>query len=134
LSNFDTTPINLFGVEFKSAEHAFQAMKTNSEEEARWVADAPTPNIARRRGQKVKLCSDWEEKKVGIMRFIIFQKFAQNPQLTQKLLSTEDRFLVEGNTWGDKFWGVYNGRGQNHLGRILMDTREALREGKPVIL
>ena len=31
--------------------------------------------------------------------------------------------LVEGNTWGDRYWGVYNGQGKNWLGRLLMQVR-----------
>ena len=29
--------------------------------------------------------------------------------------------------WGDRFWGVCSGRGQNMLGRILMEIRKDLR-------
>lgn len=44
-----------------------------------------------------------------------------------RLAETGDVDLVEGNTWGDTFWGVYNGRGENWLGVLLMLTREELR-------
>ena len=36
--------------------------------------------------------------------------------------------IVEGNTWGDVFWGVCNGIGENHLGNILMDVRDEIIE------
>lgn len=32
----------------------------------------------------------------------------------------------EGNTWGDKFWGVCDGEGENHLGKLLMEVRAEL--------
>lgn len=34
--------------------------------------------------------------------------------------------LVEGNSFGDTFWGVdaRTGKGENHLGKILMKVRE----------
>jgi hypothetical protein len=35
--------------------------------------------------------------------------------------------LIEGNTWGDTFWGVCNGVGENNLGKTLMNVREILR-------
>ena len=48
--------------------------------------------------------------------------------LKEKLLETEDEYLEEGNTWGDKVWGTVNGVGANNLGRILMEVREILQE------
>ena len=54
----------------------------------------------------------------------------ENEDLKQRLLATGDKRLVEGNTWGDTFWGVdlRSGRGENQLGRILMRVREELKE------
>ena len=46
-----------------------------------------------------------------------------------KLLATGDAQLEEGNTWGDRIWGVYQGQGDNRLGKILMKVREELRRG-----
>jgi len=34
---------------------------------------------------------------------------------------------VERNYWRDTFWGFCGCRGENHLGRILMDLRAELR-------
>jgi len=36
--------------------------------------------------------------------------------------------LVEGNSWNDVWWGVCEGEGENHLGRILMDIRAEIIE------
>lgn len=44
------------------------------------------------------------------------------------LLKTGDEELVEGNTWGDTFWGVCKGKGRNELGKILMKVREEFRK------
>ena len=43
---------------------------------------------------------------------------------------TGNLVLEEGNGWHDTFWGVdlKTGEGENHLGRILMQVREELRE------
>lgn len=41
-------------------------------------------------------------------------------------LATGDAILIEGNTWGDRFWGVCEGFGQNHLGHVLMRVRVQL--------
>jgi predicted NAD-dependent protein-ADP-ribosyltransferase YbiA (DUF1768 family) len=55
---------------------------------------------------------------------ILQAKFAQHPDLVAKLIATEDEEIVEGNTWNDKFWGVCDGEGMNHLGIMLMAIRE----------
>jgi len=41
-------------------------------------------------------------------------------------LDTGKSELIEGNTWGDTFWGVSGVIGQNNLGKILMKIREEL--------
>jgi hypothetical protein len=63
------------------------------------------------------------------MTEIIRLKF-QNPGLKAKLLATGNQELIEGNTWGDCYWGVCEGNGQNHLGKILMQVREELLQRK----
>ena len=53
-------------------------------------------------------------------------KFRGDIDLRSLLVATGDRELIEGNTWGDTFWGVdkNTGQGENHLGRILMELRD----------
>jgi hypothetical protein len=57
---------------------------------------------------------------------LILGKF-QDPELKTKLLATGDAELIEGNWWGDVYWGVCNGEGRNELGKILMQVRDELR-------
>ena len=54
---------------------------------------------------------------------LLLQKLS-NQSLKIRLLSTEDKYLEETNTWGDKFWGVYKNKGENNLGELLMKVRE----------
>ena len=61
------------------------------------------------------------------MRGLVLDKFLYNVKLADKLLATEDAILIEGNTWDDVFWGVCDGKGENWLGKILMDVRTELR-------
>jgi predicted NAD-dependent protein-ADP-ribosyltransferase YbiA (DUF1768 family) len=49
------------------------------------------------------------------------------------LLETGDAELIEGNDWGDTFWGVCGGKGNNFLGKLLMEVRKELRSAQPVI-
>ena len=127
LSNFYYADMMVAGVRYPSVEHAYQAKKTYS---IRWqerIRRAPTPKVAKRLGYRVPLREDWEEIKLPVMKDLIRQKFDPDthPALTAKLLATGDALLVEGNTWGDRFWGVdrETGLGLNHLGRILMEIR-----------
>jgi predicted NAD-dependent protein-ADP-ribosyltransferase YbiA (DUF1768 family) len=57
------------------------------------------------------------------MEEILRMKFADE-RLRDKLTSTAPVELVEGNWWGDTFWGVCKGVGENHLGRLLMKIRD----------
>ena len=60
------------------------------------------------------------------MRDLLRQKFAREP-LRSQLLATGEAKLIEGNHWGDTFWGVCRGQGENHLGMLLMKAREEIR-------
>ena len=107
-------------------EHAYQAAKASDPSARELIRNASSPAAARRLGQAVQLPDDWDERKVEVMRGLVRKKF-ENPLLRSMLLATEDALLVEGNSWGDRFWGVCRGQGMNHLGRILMEVRDEAR-------
>lgn len=127
LSNFYPVEIKLDGIVYLNAETAFQAQKTLDVEERRKFSMLKNPVQAKRLGRKVKLRDDWEEVKLDIMTEVVSQKFLQHPHLIEMLLQTGDEELVEGNKWGDRFWGVCKGKGENHLGKILMKIRDAYK-------
>lgn len=133
LSNFFPSPIkDAAGNTYPTVEHFFQAMKTLDPEDRKRIAAASTPGIAKKMGGRkgiVVLRSDWEVVKLGVMRQALELKFPndlRNP-MTMWLLDTRDQLLVEGNTWGDRIWGVCNGSGMNWLGHLLMARRAELR-------
>lgn len=127
LSNFYICNVKIDGVIYTSAEAAFQAQKCVNPEEKKRFIDM-TPNQAKKYGKTVKLRPDWEDVKISIMKEIVSQKFLQNPTLLEKLMSTDNRLIVEGNAWRDTFWGVSHGKGKNNLGKILMEVREAYKQ------
>ena len=129
MSNFHYHTILYRGEQYDTNEHAYQAMKTLKIEERQMIRDAATPGKAKRLGRKITLRDDWDDMKLGIMLEITECKF-KDPELRKKLLATGDQKLVEGNIWGDTFWGVCNGEGKNYLGRILMAVRKSLKEGE----
>lgn len=111
---------------YPTSEHAYVSAKTLNENTKLNVAMLATPGEAKKYGRSIKLRPDWNDVKLAIMEEIVREKFIQNPPLLEKLLATEDIYLEEGNTWGDTFWGVCDGEGQNHLGKILMKIRTDL--------
>ena len=73
-----------------------------------------------------ELRKDWDDIKLRVMRKALRYKFRDNI-LCMKLLSTGDSYIEEENWWGDTYWGVCNGVGENNLGKLLMEVREELR-------
>lgn len=64
---------------------------------------------------------------LSVMETLVREKFTRHPALAAQLLATGDLELVERNHWRDTFWGICDGRGENHLGRILMKVRTELQ-------
>lgn len=126
LSNFYSYPIEYEGIVYPSNEHAFQAAKSLDEAVRKEIASLPTPGQAKRMGRHVELRSDWEKVKVDIMYELCKTKFS-SIEMKEKLLATGNEPLEEGNTWNDQFWGVCRGKGENHLGKILMKVRDELK-------
>lgn len=113
---------------YPTLEHYFQAMKTFEIEEHNAIMNAETPGKAKKLGRKCTLRADWEAVKDQVMLTGLRMKFSI-PELKEKLLATEDEFLVEGNYWNDTYWGVCEGRGRNKLGFLLMQVREEIQRG-----
>ena len=135
LSNFFESPIEILidGRLYvaKTVEHAFQAAKVIQyhNDEAVEIISAPTPGKAKRLGRRCHMRPDWDQVKDTVMLSLLRKKFA-DPVLAEKLLATGDEELVEGNWWGDRYWGVCvtDGLGQNKLGQSLMKVRAELKE------
>lgn len=126
LSNFYPCKVEWQGIVYENNESAFQSAKcVNLEQRKNFIG--LDPSTAKRKGRRVKLRNDWEEIKDKVMYEIVLNKFLQNEDIRDKLLKTGEEKLEEGNTWNDYYWGVYNGRGKNKLGKILMQVREELR-------
>ncbi len=127
LSNFYDAPLDWEGVYYPSSEHAYQAAKVLDDETRKAIAALTSPGKAKAYGRQVRKRSDWDAVRLEVMREILRIKFAPGTALATRLLATGDADLIERNLWSDVFWGVYEGKGTNHLGRILMDIRAELR-------
>lgn len=131
LSNFAPAAVVLDGQTYPTVEHAYQAAKFPSDSpRRRAVGLAPYAAAAKRQARALWMNDaerkQWDQRKLGVMRQLLDQKFA-NPVLAEALLATGDRELIEGNWWGDTFWGVCRGEGKNHLGKMLMEIRAEIR-------
>ena len=125
LSNFWMPVI---GLEGPSVEHVYAAAKAVSELDREAILACQTPGQAKRLGSKVQKIKCWDDIKLNVMfsALLIKFNFKKNPELARQLLLTKDRDIIEGNTWGDTFWGTCNGKGENHLGKQLMEIRSLL--------
>ena len=129
LSNFYPALTMYDGYLYSTSEHAFVAAKTLDLDMRVRVSKIPTSGRAKKFGRSLTLRPDWELVKIPIMHQIVRDKFIRNPELRKKLLATDEHELIEGNNWGDNFWGVdmRTRRGENHLGKILMLVRGELK-------
>ena len=118
---------------FKTVEHAFQALKWDSQlaldnpntgailNRIEKILKAPTAAKARELGKMTDIPFDtkiWDEKSSYMMKDIIKASFEQNPQALQLLLSTGNATLTHSqdeSTWKTEF------------PKLLMEVREELR-------
>ena len=130
LANWFGAPVGRQGVLYPSVEHAFQAAKAAADPEAaESIRKAKSPKEAHELGAKVALPRDWERRKLGLMQALLRDKFRRDPALRDRLVRTERKNLIAGNDWGEGFWGVSAGRGDNQLGKLLMALRDEIAAG-----
>jgi ribA/ribD-fused uncharacterized protein len=123
LSNVTPFVVRIADVEFPTLEHAFQALRWPRRQDWIEISKIPSPWDVRRRSEELLYPqTGWEEKKLLIMYKLLQQKFQFAPYKSL-LLKTWPRQLIEENHWKDRYWGVYKGKGENWLGRLLMRVR-----------
>jgi len=120
LSNFFIEP------DGSHVEGEYQRAKCANPEDVLKFA-GKTPAQCKTFGKRVQLKPNWDQIKLPIMYELVRDKFTSHRDLLNLLLATEDKELIEGNWWGDCYWGKCGGVGENHLGKILMRVREELR-------
>lgn len=116
--------------EFSSAEAAYQFVKPRDVKVGDYIAAAPFPDLCSSLGHGLstfRVRSDWTQIKVGVMTCVLLAKFEQHEDLRRKLLDTGEASLVEESST-DPFWGIgKSGKGQNMLGKLLMQIRSTAR-------
>ena len=143
LSNFYACRTNFkrtesIETEFPTSEHAYQAAKAVYMEDADRIAEADTPDQAKRRAHQITCREDWDQVKDEIMLQVVRSKF-KNPEMRRRLMITAiegyDGFC-EDNYWHDNYWGNCTCEkckdipGQNKLGLILEKVRQEIIDGE----
>ena len=143
-SNWYDSSLIYDSIVFYNSEQAFmwkKAMFFNDTETARKIAQVSNPSIAKKLGRQVKNfdIQKWSEVSYQIMVDVNFAKYGQKPLLKEILLSTGDKTVVEASPY-DTIWGIglhwsddavldeANWKGQNLLGKALMEVRKVLAE------
>lgn len=133
-------------IEFTSTEQWMmyaKAMLFKDLDCANAILTTSSAKMQKNLGKKVTNFDDniWNIHKKEIVFKGNFAKFSQNAELKTYLLSTKGKVLAEASPY-DKIWGIglsmddemrFNmtkWRGQNLLGEVLMQVREALKASK----
>lgn len=127
LSNFAECSVKFQGEVYRTVEHAYQAAKSEDPLYREIVRNCKTPGEAKRFGRVAPISEGWAERKENVMLELTRKKY-QHEYYRQLLIATGSLNIVEGNNWGDNFWGVCNGEGLNKLGLIIMTVRDEINK------
>ena len=143
LSNWYLSPFSLCGTTYSSMEQYMMHQKAlcfHNSEIASQILKTDAPNVIKALGRQVSNYNDliWS----GVRQVIVYQglieKFRQNPELLEQLLSTKEALLAECAVT-DRIWGIGLSmtdparldpklwKGQNLLGFALLQARSYLR-------
>jgi len=132
LSNMYSCPIHYKGETFPCIETAFQWEKcADVNEQEKFINNKGyfvNGFVARKLGRQVKLRDDWKYARLTVMYDLLEEKFCRNEKLRQALKDTGNIWIQEDNDWGDTFWGVCNGVGENMLGKMIMEIRQNIQD------
>ena len=138
LSNFQLIDIPFEGITYPSIEHFYMAQKTTDLKLRQIISKLETPGQAKRIGRELELRPDWNEIKFDMMRTGLELKF-QDVFMQSQLMETGQEELLEGNNWHDNIWGSCycpkcGNKGENNLGKMLMEIRQRIRTEQTQIL
>ena len=109
---FDS-PLVHQGIEYRTVENFYQAMKTQKDDlETRRKIAAATPEEARSMGEQLRDRSDWPEIHLQVLETALRHKFAAGTRWHTKLRATGDTDILDGSK-------------ENHLGNLLMRLRDS---------
>ena len=128
LSNFELSPVDIGdGFIYPSSENAYQAAKVMVDDRKAFIHCTPAKSKQLWKDFTLidKSAADWDARKDDVMWECLKSKFT-SPTLNAKLLATGSKYLEETNWWNDTYWGVCGGKGENKLGKMLMQIRNQI--------
>ena len=132
LASYSRHEFELDDALWPSVEHYFQAIRFDDLTLRESVRCAEHPDTARKLAHKKRRQArkDWDAVQVAFMTRGVYVKACTHPEVAELLLASADRPIVETSQY-DYFWGCGQlGGGQKMLGCLLMEIRQALRDGR----
>lgn len=128
-SNFYPSKMKIDGIEYLTNEHYYQSEKFLDEKLKLECNSLKEPKEVFEYSRKYEkyIRKDWNEIKQVIMEKGLKNKFEQNKELKELLISTRNIELVE-HSPVDFYWGDGYQNGKNQLGKLLMKLRESFIE------
>jgi N-glycosidase YbiA len=128
LSPFSAHEVEIDGVIYKTAEHAYQTLRMMPEVREQ-VINTTSPKDAWRMAQKFKEEGklDPHHEKDVLMEKIFRAKLAQHPDIREILVASGKRELLKVYPT-DYYWGTgADGSGENRMGKLWMKIRDELK-------
>ena len=142
-SNWYVCEFEYNGTNYVSSEQALMFCKAqlfNDEETMDKILSTTNNKEIKELGRNVKnfVDSEWSKIKYECMVDILLCKFSQNPKLLKLLLDTGDCMICEASPV-DNIWGIGSDnvnfiKGENLLGKALMETREILKNNPSKVI
>ena len=128
-SNFSSFMVRWRGIDWQTAEHAYQAAKFTDSVIVEKIRCARSAHDAKKiaRAHSDQVVPNWYEINLDVMEEIVRAKRDQHPYVLQKLLETDGMEIIEDSP-KDAFWGRGpDGNGLNNLGKTWMKLRKESR-------
>ncbi len=128
LSPFSAHEVLVREVVYKTAEHAYQALRMMKSAQSH-IAESSSPLEAWRRAQAAKVQGLLDESvdKLALMEEIFRAKLAQHTDVREVLLETGDAELLKVYDT-DYYWGTgADGSGENQMGKLWVKLRTELK-------
>ena len=146
LDNQAEYPIQIEDKKYPTVEHYFQSQKASEfgdSEILEKIGKTPSGKAVKALGKKVRnfIKEQWDARRIEIMARGVRAKFVQHPELQKQLLETGEKPIGEADA-RDSFWGIGTSestelskdpakwKGQNQLGKILMNLRSEFSSSK----
>ena len=137
-SNFAHTPVEIDGHTWFTTEHYYQSWKFRGVDDVAsqrafnriLTKKSPVEAAKLGRDKSIPRRPDWKGKKDDAMRVAVAYKARQHEEMKEALLRTGEALIVE-KAITDDYWGYgADGKGNNMLGRVLMEVRDAIKEDR----